>query len=530
MSGLFGGKPFDPSKMRGPEPAGPPTRAPGVPPDAIGVSDLASMIDRTLRSGFEKRVRVVGEISGFNDRTHWYFSLKDEGAVVSCVMFASAARRVGLTPENGQSVLATGRVEFYARQGRVQLYVESIEPIGAGRLEAQYRALCEELRGLGWFAAERKRPLPRFPRRIAIVTSRTSAALQDVIDTVRRRCPGVALALIDVTVQGDGAAPSIVRALGYLSAHHGALGIDAIILTRGGGSIEDLWAFNDRAVAQAVLECAIPVVAAIGHETDTTIAELVADERAATPTQAAMRLTPDRVALHEQLDQMGARLRGVLARQLRHDGARVLSIARRPFFADPRTLLRSRARETDGAERRLAHATRHQLSRQRVRLERLGARLARNRPEALYSARRARVDRLADRMRHALGVRMGAFDSERAERELERSISRAMRARVERLDALERELIVVGPQHVLARGYSVTTDAGGRVVRAAGDVRSGQVIRTRVADGAFHSTVGGGDDAGSDRRSEGAPALPPRRRPRAGSRRHRDDPDQLGLF
>ena len=518
--------PFDPEKMRGPKPAG--AKA-GMPADAIGVSELAERIDQALRGSFRERVKVFGEISGFSDRTHWYFSLKDEGAVVSCVMFASAARRAGFTPENGQAVVATGRVEFYGKQGRTQLYVEGLTPVGAGELELRYRALCDELRGLGWFDVQRKRPLPRFPRRLGVVTSRTGAALQDVLDTVRRRCPAVEVALVDVRVQGEAAAPEIARALRWLSSHHQSLAIDAVILTRGGGSMEDLWAFNERAVAQAVLECAIPVVAAIGHETDTTIAELVADERAATPTQAAMRLTPDRVSLHEQLDQLGARLRAVLGRQVRHDRSRVEGLARRAFFADPRSVVVAGARSLEATARRLGQALRHQVSRDRVRLERAGTRLARNRPEAVFSTRRARVERAEHRLGHSMRVRLAAFDPEEAGVELRRATERLLRSQGERLDALERELIVVGPQHVLARGYSVTTDAHGRAIRSARDVRSGQVVDTRVSDGSFRSTVGDGAASGAGEGEPDRAPLPPRRRPRGRGRRA-DDPDQLGLF
>ncbi|MEO1130194.1 MAG: exodeoxyribonuclease VII large subunit, partial [Planctomycetota bacterium] len=176
--------PFNPKKM-----AGPPSRdAPdssGHPGDTPwSVRDLATHIGRALQSGLPTRVRVVGEVSNPNNRSHWYFSLKDEDAVVSCVMFASDARRSPAEPEPGQRVLATGRIDFYARQGRTQLYVEKLELLGAGALEAQFRALCEELRGLGWFDAERKRPLPPFPRRVCVITSRTGAALQDVLDTM----------------------------------------------------------------------------------------------------------------------------------------------------------------------------------------------------------------------------------------------------------------------------------------------------------------------------------------------------------
>lgn len=510
--------PFDPKKMkpvapvraeaRGSEGA---TVEPNGADRPLRVSELAALIDRAVRAGVKSPVRVVGEVSNFKDRTHWWFALKDAEAVVDCVMFAAAAKRMGakgFIPANGQSVIATGRVEHYAAQGRTQLYVDRLEAVGVGALELKYRALVEELRGLGYFDPARKRALPWFSRRVAVVTSRTGAALQDVLDTMRRRCPAVDVALVDVRVQGAEASEEIARALAWLSKQRVALGIDALILTRGGGSMEDLWCFNERVVADAVLRCAIPIIAAIGHETDTTIAELVADERAATPTQAAMRLTPDRAGLAQQVEQTRRRLdlllRGIVARHA--------ELLRR---VDPASALR---RRLDGGH---------------VRLERASARLARVRPEAVYAARRSALRELEARLGAATLVRSKEFSPDDAQRRLLRASQSRHKAGAERVAALARTLEVAGPMNVLRRGYSVTLRADGAVVREPYEVRAGETITTRLAAGHVRSIVEGGGSAPSvapaqDRESSSPsterPALPKRGRPKGAG------PDQMDLF
>ncbi|MCA9282039.1 MAG: exodeoxyribonuclease VII large subunit [Phycisphaeraceae bacterium] len=354
--------PFDPGRMKASADA--PTAGDGL----LRVGDLCRLIGAALRKGLPAKVRVVGEVSGFRDRTHWYFDLKDEDAVISCVMFAQSARKAGAAIENGQQVVVTGRVDFFDKQGRTQVYVESVEAVGEGPLEVRFRKLVAELRGLGWFDAARKRRLPSFPRRIAVVTSRTGAALQDVIVTAGRRCAAVEIVVVDARVQGEGAAGEIVRAIEWLSTEHDRLGVDAVLVTRGGGSMEDLWAFNERAVAEAILKCKVPVVAAIGHETDVTIAELVADERCATPTQAAMRLTPDKGALLEQIAQMRARSRAMLTRRVEHEAKRVESLRRRRVMTEPMEIV-ERARE------RVARARVDALVAVGQRLERSASRL-----------------------------------------------------------------------------------------------------------------------------------------------------------
>lgn len=508
----MGRLPFDPSKMRAKEQAAaagaPAGDAPagsaqtrGVQP--LTVSQLAASVDAALRAGVPRSVRVIGEISNFTNRTHWYFAIKDAEAVVSCVMFQFATRRAGFVPESGQEVVVTGNVEFYAPQGRLTLRVESIEPVGAGALEIAYRKLVEELRGLGWFASERKRELPAMPRRIAVITSRTGAALQDVLDTARRRAPFVEVCLIDTLVQGAAAAPEIARAISWVSANAARLEIDTLIVTRGGGSAEDLWAFNDRAVAEAILNCSIPVAAAIGHETDTTIAELVADVRCATPTQAAMRATPDAAALREQLESLRQRLSAGLRLGARR-AAQVLQSARRELTATLSTRVQAAGRAT----------------------ERLAMRLESQRPSAVYQRRRSTVDRISGALQAAMTQRLRAVDLAPRRARLDRAVVVLARLRKERLEATARALELVGPAAVLARGFSITLGPDGMPIRSAGAVKPGDRLQTKLAEGTVKSVVEGLEDV--HRRhgeSTSGAAAPARRKPRA-----KDDPGQPGLF
>lgn len=511
-----------------------PASAPDTP---LTVTRLAAMIDSALRERLPKSVRVVGELSGLSPRTHWYFRLVDDSApegaeaVLDCVMFASAARRVGFEPQNGQRVLLTGRVEFYARQGRTQFYAERMESVGAGDLDQRLKALLAELKTLGWLDPERKRPLPTFPRRIAVVTSLAGAALQDVLVTMRKRCPSVAVAVVNVRVQGDGAAEEIARALSWVSRTHETHGIDAILLTRGGGSKEDLGAFNERSVAEAIVRAAVPVVAAIGHETDVTVAELVADERCATPTQAAMRLTPDRESLVEQLDQTQGRLSAAMARSVDRAFQRLRAIARSRVLVDPRTLMLIPAERLAERRRRLVDAQHRRLADARITLERLLGRIAAVRPQTQTTLRRARLDELSRRIDRSMRERLRRQDLSALQASLTDAWQAGAHARRSRLDSLERELVVTSPMHVLQRGYSVTTGADGRPIRDPSEVSPGQTISTRVARGSFASQVTATHKPTPGARPEPAPpAPPPRSAPVAPRRRQQPQPDQLGLF
>jgi len=493
---------FDPDKAAGsPPPKGTAQRTSNAD-QPLTVSDAANLIASVLRTHTPTTVHVIGELTGFAKRTHWYFRLKDDSAILDCVMFASAARRVKFTPEDGMNLIISGRIEHYAKQGRTQLYVQSMQPAGMGELELRFRALCEELRALGWFDEARKKPLPTFPRRIAIVTSKTGAALQDVLDTMRKRFQAVEAVIVDVRVQGDDAAPQIARAIAALSSRHDELGIDAIILTRGGGSMEDLWAFNERVVARAILDCPVPIVAAIGHETDITIAELVADLRGATPTQAAMRLTPDRPALTQQLDQLAGTLAAVLERRS--------------------------ARELDALHahtRGLVHIMQRGIATRQVALARLAERLARRRPEALLAARTAKADQLQNRLHLAMSNWLSASDLGHRARRLVEATTAFHTSCHQRLGTLERELVIASPQRVLARGYSLTTDASGHAIRSVQQVHSKQPITTRLADGSISSII---SDSQCSKGIKGSNRQPPPRQ--RAIRQKRSNRDQMDLF
>ena len=494
----------------GTAPPAPVFGSPGPPSDEpITVSQLATRIDQAIKGGLPDRFTVVGEISSLAHRTHYYFSLKDDRSVISAVVFASAAAKMGYTPRHGDSVIAKGRVEYYAPGGRISLIVTSMTPVGEGELERRYKQLCQELRGRGWFAQENKKPLPTFPRRIAVVTSKDGAAVQDVIDTLRRRCPAIELLIVDVRVQGAQAKGQVAGALGALNANHAHLGIDAILITRGGGSLEDLWAFNEIEVARAIHESALPVVAAIGHETDLTIAELVADERCATPTQAAMRLSPDRQALGEQLASMIGRLERTARAELRYEHQRLEKITGSRSMADPRQIIQIHRDRLDTRVGRMHAALRHSISRSRSRLDAMAIRIARHQPTAVHARRQERLAQLTGR--------------------LGRVMARSIGARREDLAGLSRELHAIGPAQVLARGFSVTTDAQGTLLRSVSDTQPGQTLVTTLSDGKVHSTIEGDAPTQSGDPRLKAPSRAPSRRTRRGDKRG-DDPDQPGLF
>lgn len=482
--------PFDPSKMRG-NPA-PPQSSDETKPSAtapVTVSQLSTLISQALSAGFPKSIRVIGEVSTFRERTHWYFDLKDAGAVINTVMFAAAARKANFTPEQGQEVIITGRVEFFPKQGRTQLYAESITPVGEGALDLAFRKLYAQLQSQGYFDPQRKRPLPTFPRNIAVITSRSAAALQDVLETLRRRCPLVGVILADVRVQGDSAPPEIAQAITLVNNAAARLNIDAIIVTRGGGSKEDLWAFNEKIVADAIINSRLPIVAAIGHETDTTIAELAADERASTPTQAAMRLSPDVEAIEEQLDALHARITTATARHITARRQQLQAAERHPAIRRPARVLERRQQQLAAASSALTTILATKLNHAHRRLDRAAASLAHHRPEAVYARRNAQLERLAWTLRRVTQSRITTSDTEELSDRLTRAWSASKQRRTLELDAAERALTIVGPPSVLARGYSVTTDQSGKLITNSKNVSPGQHINTRLADGSFRSQV-----------------------------------------
>ena len=322
------------------------------------------------------RVSVRGEISNLKYHTsgHIYFTLKDASAAIACVMFAGARGGLAFRMSNGQQIIVDGAVNVYERDGKYQLYATKIRQDGAGELYEKFLELKEELEEMGMFAPEYKQPIPKFVRRLGVVTAPTGAAIRDIINIATRRNPGIRIILYPAKVQGEGAAESVAAGLAALDA----LGVDVIIVGRGGGSIEDLWAFNEETVARAIFSCHTPVISAVGHETDTTIADFVADLRAPTPSAAAELAVADVAAWLQALDEDALQLQRIMQRMIKDARSRLRECELRMRYAKPQQRLMQQKQRLDEYEERLRRAmqslleqTRHQLALIEERLRRL---------------------------------------------------------------------------------------------------------------------------------------------------------------
>ena len=322
------------------------------------------------------RVSVRGEISNLKYHTsgHIYFTLKDASAAIACVMFAGARGGLAFRMSNGQQVVVDGAVNVYERDGKYQLYATKIRQDGAGELYEKFLELKEELEEMGMFAPEYKQPIPKFVRRLGVVTASTGAAIRDIINIATRRNPSIRIILYPAKVQGEGAAESVAAGLAALDA----LGVDVIIVGRGGGSIEDLWAFNEETVARAIFSCHTPVISAVGHETDTTIADFVADLRAPTPSAAAELAVADVTAWLQALDEDALQLQRIMQRMIKDARSRLRECELRMRYAKPQQRLMQQKQRLDEYEERLRRAmqslleqTRHQLALSEERLRRL---------------------------------------------------------------------------------------------------------------------------------------------------------------
>jgi exodeoxyribonuclease VII large subunit len=439
----------------------------------LSVSQLTAKIDASVRAGLPGAVTVKGEISRPNYHRgsgHLYFTLKDAGACIDAVMWKSEVSRLKFEVENGAEMLASGRVQVYAPQGKYQLYVSRLSPVGAGALELALKQMRAKLAAEGLFDADRKKPLPKYPARIAIVTSRSTAALRDILK-VLVRTPFVEVFVYHVPVQGDGAGRQIAAAIAHLNAKHASVGgIDLILLARGGGSIEDLWQFNEECVARAIAASALPIVTGIGHEIDTSIADLVADYHAHTPTEAATVAIAHWLKAAEAIGAAANRLRNAARSEVSEARQRLAGIARHEFLRRPTYQIDAFRQLIDERERALVGAMQDRLGRDALRIERLQSRLAALAPAHRLALYRQRV---SDRQRR-----------------LERAMSLALQRRRLRLDAMAVHLRAVSPTAVLQRGYSITTiKKTGKVVRSSGELREGDVLVTRVGDGEVESSV-----------------------------------------
>ncbi|MGB7156465.1 MAG: exodeoxyribonuclease VII large subunit [Tepidisphaeraceae bacterium] len=461
----------------------------------LTVSQLTAQIERAIRGGVPATVHVKGEVSNFKPHRssgHLYFTLKDASACIDCVMWKSDAERMKFQAGDGLELLATGRVAIYAKQGKYQLYVTRLEPLGQGALELAFKQLYARLESEGLFAQERKRPLPMYPSRIALVTSRATAALQDMLK-VLRRYPWLQLCICNVPVQGDGSAERIADMLARLSRPGSRCGkVDLILLARGGGSLEDLWAFNEEGVARAIVTSSIPVITGIGHEVDVSIADLVADHHAHTPTEAAQVAVMRWRTARDAVSQHGVRLGRAMRSTVQEARRRLEMIERHEAFRRPRDRVDQLRQLLDDRQRSLHQATTGLLQSLRHRIASTEQGLAAAGHERLHRDRE-KLSRLTAALserhpRHAAGLadaRLTALDAR-----LRRVMSTCIERQVMRVDLLARHLTAVGPEQVLRRGYSITSlKRGGKVVRSAKQVQAGDHLVTRFADGEVESVA-----------------------------------------
>jgi exodeoxyribonuclease VII large subunit len=434
--------------------------APGA---VVGVSALNRLVRDMLEHALPL-MWVRGEVSNFTCAAsgHCYFTLKDAGAQVRCTMFRSRARLLDWQPGNGMQIEVRALATLFEPRGEFQLNVEAIRRSGMGALYEAFERLKARLAAEGLFDNERKRPLPEYPRRIGIVTSPQAAALRDVLSILRSRMPALPVVVYPTPVQGAGAAQYIARAI-ETASHR--VECDVLIVCRGGGSIEDLWSFNEEVVARAIHACAAPVVSAVGHETDFTIADFVADLRAPTPTAAAQAVSPDRRQLRLRVADVRRRLQRCFVRHLDRSWQSLDYLGRR--LIDPRERVRIECRHLEQLASRLAHAGSRKISAERWSLNDMRQRLAAAGldPQRHWSALRHLRVQFHSACRHRLQARQAV------------------------LDALDARLRALDPHAVLSRGYAIATDQRGRIVTDAAAVAVGEPLNVRVARGSIEGRV-----------------------------------------
>lgn len=452
------------------------------------VGELNRLIKELVEgSGAVAHVQVRGEVSNFKryPSGHCYFSLKDKTGVLKCVMFRRQALRLTADPVNGATVVAIGRIGVYERDGAYQLYTDLLVPEGTGDLMQAYEKLKNKLAAEGLFDETRKQPLPAHPQRIGIITSPAGAAVRDVIIVARSRDSGVRLLLYPVLVQGKGAAAEIAHAIDFMNRKQLA---DVLIVGRGGGSMEDLWAFNEEPVVRAIAASQIPVISSVGHETDFTLADFAADKRAATPSQAAEMAVPDSSILLRTVVQSRQRLERALLRQLDECNAAYLRLAASPLLRDPTRLLERSEERLDKALMRLRQTLPLRLENRAYRLQQ-ALRLL-QRPERMLLEREQRWQSADKSLRNAAGFWLaGARRQQEMETNLTRAIEAALRQKQTRLSLLAARLQAVSPLGVLARGYSVTLGESGQLIKSVADVGWGAEIRTKLYDGTIYSVI-----------------------------------------
>lgn len=418
-------------------------------------------------------VWIEGEVSNLRKQSsgHWYFSLKDEGAQVTCAMFSAQRREGAEVLADGAKVRVFAEASVYEARGQLQVIVQRALPAGAGDLQARFEALKRKLQAEGLFDAARKRAIPKHPKTVGLITSGTGAALQDMLKVLARRAPWVQPVLMPVRVQGKGAEFEIASAIDRMgrAAEFGDPVCDVLIIGRGGGSIEDLWNFNEEVVARAIAACPIPIISAVGHETDFTIADFVADLRAPTPSAAAEMAVADGEELTARVLQLRSRMTRLAYQRIERGELALQALRRSGLRRGAERLLREPMMRLDSSRSRLMQALRTVFDERQVKFQHLG---------------------LAHRAHHPARVLERRADAlEQLQRRIERAGDEALQQHRKRLQGLRDLLRALGPESAFQRGFSIALDAKGKVVRSVSALKPGDVLRTKMADGEVSSTV-----------------------------------------
>lgn len=456
-------------------------------PAPLSVSQLNRAAKELLESEF-LQVYVEGEISNFSRPSsgHWYFSLKDDNAQIRCAFFKGKNLYCQVAAQNGVKVAVKGKVSLYEARGDYQLIIEQMEDAGIGALQVRFEALKKQLHSEGLFDPQRKRDLPSHPRRVAIVTSPTGAAVRDMLSVFARRFAQIQIDVVPVMVQGDQAAPQIVAALQWL----GELGIhDAVVIARGGGSIEDLWAFNEERVARAVAASPIPVVSAVGHETDFTITDFVADKRAPTPSAAAEILSPDSQQHIDKLHQLQRRLNSAARRTIAHKMSTLQSLRR--ALRHPSSQIQQRNQRLDELENRLWQSQRRLFSNQQSALRLQQLRLHNLSPQRQLARTRQQLETLQNNVAHLIHRQLGEARQQLAVQQTstKRIITQELLSARRRLAHNGQMLNNLSPLNVLHRGYALARNEQQQLIKSVQSTGIGQKIDVQLQDGSLQATV-----------------------------------------
>ncbi|WP_312671495.1 exodeoxyribonuclease VII large subunit [Pseudescherichia sp.] len=432
-----------------------------------------SRLNQTVRLLLEREVGQVwisGEISNFTQPAsgHWYFTLKDDTAQVRCAMFRNSNRRVTFRPQHGQQILVRASITLYEPRGEYQIIVESMQPAGEGLLQQKYEQLKAKLAAEGLFDQQSKQPLPSPAHCVGVITSKTGAALHDILHVLKRRDPSLPVVIYPTAVQGEDAPGQIVRAIELANSRREC---DVLIVGRGGGSLEDLWSFNDERVARAIFASQIPIVSAVGHETDVTIADFVADLRAPTPSAAAEMVSRNQLELLRQLQSGQQRLEMAMDYYLANRTRRFTQLEHRLQQQHPQLRLARQQTVLERLRQRMTYAMDNQLKRSGQRQQRMAQRLNQHSPQPRIHRAQNRVQQLEYRLAQLISARLSATR--------------------ERFGNTVTHLEAVSPLSTLARGYSVTTATDGNVLKQTKQVKAGDMLTTRLADGWVESEVKG---------------------------------------